>query len=50
MPQPVPPSIIVSMCLHGNAEMLVHAAATTARQACAGYCAQIEPRYIEAVH
>ena len=47
--QPVSPSIIVSMCLHGNAEMLVHAAATTARLACANYCAQIAPHYIEAV-
>ncbi len=48
--QPVPPSIIVSMCLHSNAEMLVHAAANTARLTCANYCAQIAPRYIEAVH
>lgn len=47
--QPEPPSIIVSMCLHANAEMLVHAAANAARQACAGYCAQVDPRYIKAL-
>lgn len=32
--QPVPPPIIVSMCFHGNAEMLVRAAANSARLAC----------------
>ncbi|NRR33960.1 LysR family transcriptional regulator [Oxalobacteraceae bacterium] len=47
--QPDPPSIIVSMCLHANAEMLVHAAANAARQACAHYCAQVDPRYIKAL-
>lgn len=47
--QPTPPSIIVSMCFHANAEMLVHAATNTARLACASYCAQIDQRYIEAV-
>ncbi|MFZ4875593.1 LysR family transcriptional regulator [Janthinobacterium sp. Mn2066] len=45
--QPEPPSIIVSMCWHSNAEMLVHAAANAARQACARYCAQVDPRYIK---
>ncbi|TFW23735.1 LysR family transcriptional regulator [Duganella callida] len=45
--QPEPPSIIVSMCFPANAGMLVHAAANTARQACANYCAQVEPRYIK---
>ena len=47
--QPEPPAIIVSMCLHANAEMLVHAAANAARLACASYCAQVERRYIEAL-
>jgi DNA-binding transcriptional LysR family regulator len=47
--QPEPPSIIVSMCLHTNAEMLVHAAANAARLACAGYCAQLDARYIKAL-
>ncbi|MET3129860.1 DNA-binding transcriptional LysR family regulator [Oxalobacteraceae bacterium GrIS 1.11] len=47
--QPVPPPIIVSMCLHANADMLVHAAANAARLACAGYCAQVAPRYIGAL-
>jgi len=47
--QPVPPSIIVSMCLRANAEMLVHAAANVARSACAAYCAQLGAGYIEAV-
>lgn len=47
--QPAPPSIIVSMCRRAGAEMLVHAAAATARLVCAGYCAQIDQRYIEAV-
>ncbi|MES2264588.1 MAG: LysR family transcriptional regulator [Pseudomonadota bacterium] len=47
--QPQPPAIIVSMCLHANAEMLVHAAANAARLACAGYCAQVDARYIEAL-
>lgn len=47
--QPTPPSIIVSMCYHANAEMLVRAAADSARRACTGYCAQVDQRYIEAV-
>jgi DNA-binding transcriptional LysR family regulator len=47
--QPEPPSIIVSMCFHSNAEMLVHAAANAARQACASYCAQVDPRYIKSL-
>ncbi|MBB5609287.1 MULTISPECIES: LysR family transcriptional regulator [unclassified Janthinobacterium] len=47
--QPEPPSIIVSMCWHSNAEMLVHAAANAARQACARYCAQVDPRYIKSL-
>jgi DNA-binding transcriptional LysR family regulator len=47
--QPEPPSIIVSMCWHANAEMLVHAAANAARQACARYCAQLDPRYIKSL-
>jgi DNA-binding transcriptional LysR family regulator len=47
--QPAPPSIIVSMCLRAGSGMLVHAAAATARLVCAGYCAQIDQRYIEAV-
>jgi DNA-binding transcriptional LysR family regulator len=46
---PVPPSIIVSMCLHANAEMMVHASANAARLACADYCSQVEERYIEAL-
>jgi hypothetical protein len=37
------------MCLHSNAEMLVHAAANAARQACASYCAQADPRYIKSL-
>jgi hypothetical protein len=44
-----PASIIVSMCFHANAEMLVRAAASSARLACTGYCAQVDQRYIEAV-
>ena len=44
---PEPPAIIVSMCLHANAPMLVHAAANAARAACASYCAQVDARYIE---
>lgn len=47
--QPEPPSIIVSMCFHANAQMLVHAAANAARQACASYCAKIDPRYIKSL-
>lgn len=47
--QPEPPSIIVSMCLHTNAEMVVHAAANAARLACASYCAQIDGRYIKSL-
>ena len=47
--QPIPPSIIVSMCFHANAEMLVRAAASSARLACTGYCAHVDQRYIEAV-
>lgn len=47
--QPVPPAIIVSMCFHANAEMLVHAAANLARLTCADYCAKLDPRYIEAL-
>jgi len=46
---PIPPSIIVSMCLHANAEMLVHAAAGVARLACASYCTQVDPRHVEAL-
>ncbi len=46
---PIPPSIIVSMCLHANAEMLVHAAASAARLACASYCTQVDQRYVEAL-
>jgi DNA-binding transcriptional LysR family regulator len=46
---PIPPSIIVSMCLHANAEMLVHAAASAARLACASYCKQVDQRYVEAL-
>jgi hypothetical protein len=45
--QPLPPSIILSMCLHANADMLVHAAGSAARLACAGYCAQVDQRHIE---
>jgi DNA-binding transcriptional LysR family regulator len=45
--QPEPPSIIVSMCQHTNASMMVHAAANAARQACASYCAQHDQRYIK---
>lgn len=45
--QPEPPAIIVSMCFHNNAEMLVHAAANLVRQVCASYCAQVDPRYIK---
>jgi hypothetical protein len=37
------------MCFHANAEMLVRAAANSARLACTGYCAQVDQRYIEAV-
>lgn len=47
--QPTPPSIIVSMCFHANAEVLVRAAADSARLACNAYCAQVDRRYIEAV-
>jgi DNA-binding transcriptional LysR family regulator len=47
--QPEPPPIIVSMCFHANAEMMVHAAATAARVACAGYCAGHEERHIRAL-
>ena len=47
--QPEPPSIIVSMCFHTNAEMMVHAAANAARQSCASYCAQVDPRYIKSL-
>ncbi|MBA5638577.1 LysR family transcriptional regulator [Duganella sp. LX20W] len=47
--QPEPPSIIVSMCLHTNAEMGVHAAANAARLACASYCAQVDSRYIKSL-
>lgn len=43
------PSIVVSMCRHYNAEIMVPAAATSARTACARYCAQFEPRFIEAL-
>ena len=46
---PEPPSIIVSMCLHSNAQVPVHAAANAARQACASYCAQVDPRYIKSL-
>jgi len=45
--QPEPPAIIVSMCFHANAGMLVHAAANLARQVCASYCAQVDTRYIK---
>jgi DNA-binding transcriptional LysR family regulator len=47
--QPVLPAIIVSMCFHANADMAVHAAANTARQTCASYCAKLDARYIEAL-
>ncbi|HAT30109.1 MAG TPA: LysR family transcriptional regulator [Janthinobacterium sp.] len=47
--QPALPAIVVSMCLHANAEMMVRAAANAARVTCAAYCAQIDKRYIEAV-
>lgn len=47
--QPEPPSIIVSMCWHSSAEMLVHAAANAARQACARYCVQVDTRYIKSL-
>jgi DNA-binding transcriptional LysR family regulator len=47
--EPEPPSIIVSMCFHANAEMMVHAAATAARVTCAGYCAQHDERFIRAL-
>lgn len=47
--QPEPPAIIVSMCFHSNAEMLVHAAANAARLSCASYCAQVDPRYIKSL-
>jgi DNA-binding transcriptional LysR family regulator len=46
---PALPSIVVSMCRHYNAEMMVHAAATAARLACAKYCAQFDQRFIEAL-
>lgn len=47
--EPIPPSIVVSMCRHANAEMMVHAAATAARSACSKYCAQFDQRLIEAL-
>ncbi|SFU56646.1 LysR family transcriptional regulator [Pseudoduganella namucuonensis] len=46
---PEPPPILVSMCFHANAAMMVHAAATAARLACAGYCAQVGPHYIKSL-
>ena len=45
--QPEPPHIIVAMCFHANADMLVHKAATAARHACANYCRQQGTRYIK---
>jgi DNA-binding transcriptional LysR family regulator len=47
--EPIPPSIIVSMCRHANADMFVHAAANAARLACAAYCAKVDRRFIDAV-
>jgi DNA-binding transcriptional LysR family regulator len=46
---PVPPSIVVSLCLHANAEARVHAAANVARLACAAYCAKFDQRHVEAL-
>ncbi|MET0265253.1 MAG: LysR family transcriptional regulator [Duganella sp.] len=45
--QPEPPPIIVSLCFHTNADMLVHTAATAARHACASYCRQMGTRHIK---
>lgn len=45
--QPVPPPIIVSMSRRTNASVAVHGATTAIRQACADYCGQVDPCYIE---
>jgi len=36
--KPVPPSIVVSMCRHADATIMVHAVENAARSACAEYC------------
>ncbi|WP_211460645.1 LysR family transcriptional regulator [Collimonas silvisoli] len=43
------PSIVISMCRHYNAELMVHAAATAARSACVKYSAQFDKNTIEAL-
>lgn len=47
--QPTPPSIVLSMCRHADADMYVHAAADAARAACEEYCRQTDRRLVEAV-
>ncbi|TAL56497.1 LysR family transcriptional regulator [Pandoraea sp.] len=47
--QPIPPSIVISMCRRVDAGIHVHAAATAARIACEQYCRQTDRRLVEAV-
>jgi DNA-binding transcriptional LysR family regulator len=49
LPIPVPPSIVLSMCRHAEAEKVVHAAVNAARLACAKYCSTMDPHWIEAL-
>ncbi|AKJ70139.1 hypothetical protein PATSB16_02320 [Pandoraea thiooxydans] len=47
--QPIPPSIVISMCRRVDAGKHVHAAAAVARAACEQYCRQTERNLVEAV-
>ena len=45
--QPMPPPIVTALCMHANAEMMVHAAAQEARQVCADFSSQMGGRFVE---
>ncbi|GAB2900085.1 LysR family transcriptional regulator [Paralcaligenes ginsengisoli] len=47
--QPIPPSVVISMCWHANAKMHVHTAANAARVACEYYCKNTDRRLVKAI-
>jgi len=47
--EPALPATVVCLCWHDNSELKVNVAATTARLACANYCAQFGDEFIQSL-